>query len=114
MKLVTPWLALAVASIAVPWIMYPFAGFGSPSDVLAPAALWKVLWPVLLGGVLAVGLWRWGRRLPPIPEGDMIAMAGGVVRGAASCGTALERADGFLRQWPAASLSLFLGLSSWL
>jgi hypothetical protein len=38
----------------------------------------------------------------------MIAMAGGVVRGAASCGTALERADGFLRQWPAASLSLLL------
>jgi hypothetical protein len=81
--LVAPWLALAVASIAVPWIMYPFAGFGSPSEVLAPAALWKVLWPVLLGGVLAVGLWRWGRRLPSVPEGDIIAMAGGVIRGAA-------------------------------
>ena len=68
-----------------------------------------MLWPVLLGGVLAVLLRRWGHRLPPIPEGDMSSVAGGVVaRAAAASGAVLERSDGFLRQWPVASLSLLL------
>ena len=107
-RLVAPWLAMAVASIMVPWIMYPFAGIGSLSDALAPAALWKVLWPVLLGGVLAVGLRRWGHRLPRIPEGDVVVASGVVARAAAACGAALERADSLLRQWAIASLSLLM------
>ena len=107
-RLVAPWLAMAVASIAVPWIMYPLGGFGSPSDALAPAALWKVLWPILLGGVLAVGLWRWGRRLPRIPEGDVVVASGSVARAAAAGGAVLERGDSFLRQWAVASLSLLV------
>ncbi len=106
-RLVAPWLAMAVASITVPWILlYPFAGIGSLSDALAPAALWKVLWPVLLGGALAVGLRRWGHRLPRIPEGDVVVAGGVVARSVAACGAALERSDGLLRQWPVASLSL--------
>ena len=107
-KLVVPWLAMAVASIAVPWVMYPFAGLGSPSDALAPAALWKVLWPVLLGGVLAVGLWRWGDRLPRIPEGDVVVVSGAVARVAAAGGAVLERWDSLLREWAVASLSLLV------
>ncbi len=85
-----------------------FAGIGSLSDALAPAALWKVLWPVLLGGVLAVGLRRWGHRLPRIPEGDVVVASGVVARAAAACGAVLERADGLLRQWAIASLSLLM------
>ncbi len=88
---------MAVASITVPWISYPFAGIGSLSDAFAPAALWKVLWPVLLGGLLAVGLRRWGHRLPRIPEGDVIVAGRAVARGAAACGAALERADSLMR-----------------
>ena len=107
-RLVAPWLAMAVASIMVPWILYPFAGIGSLSDALAPAALWKVLWPVLLGGVLAVGLRRWGHRLPRIPEGDVVVASGVVARAAAACGAVVERSDGLLRQWPVASLSLLM------
>ena len=107
-RLVVPWLAMAVACIAVPWIMYPLAGFGFPSDAFAPAALWKVLWPVLLGGVLAVGLWRWGHRLPRIPEGDVVVAGGAAARAAAACGAVLERWDSLLRQWAVASLSLLV------
>ena len=107
-RLVAPWLAMAVASITVPWILYPFAGIGSLSDAFAPAALWKVLWPVLLGGLLAVGLRRWGHRLPRIPEGDVIVAGRAVARGSVACGAALERSDGLLRQWPVASLSLLI------
>ncbi len=107
-KLVAPWLAMAVASIAVPWIMYPLGGFGSLFDALAPAALWKVLWPVLLGGVLAVGLWRWGHRLPRIPEGDVVVASEAVARAAAAGGALLERGDSLLRQWAVASLALLV------
>ena len=107
-SLIVPWLAMAVASIAVPWIMYPLAGLGSPSDALAPAALWKVLWPVLLGGVLAVGLWRWGHRLPRIPEGDVVVASRAAARVAAASGAVLERWDSLLRQWAVASLSLLV------
>ncbi|MGB7840885.1 MAG: proton-conducting transporter membrane subunit, partial [Terrimicrobiaceae bacterium] len=107
-RLVVSWLAMAVASIAVPWIMYPLAGFGFPSDALAPAALWKVLWPVLLGGVLTVGLWRWGHRLPRIPEGDVVVASGAVARVAAASSAMLERWDSLIRQWAVASLSLLV------
>jgi hypothetical protein len=99
---------MAVASIAVPWIMYPLGGFGSLFDALAPAALWKVFWPVLLGGVLAVGLWRWGHRLPRIPEGDVVVASEAVARAAAAGGTLLERGDSLLRQWAVASLALLV------
>ena len=107
-RLVAPWLAMAVASITAPWILYPFAEIGSLSDALAPAALWKVLWPVLLGGVLAVGLRRWGHRLPRIPEGDVVVAGGVVARAAVASGALLERSDGLLRQWTVASLSLLV------
>jgi formate hydrogenlyase subunit 3/multisubunit Na+/H+ antiporter MnhD subunit len=107
-RLVAPWLAMAVASVAVPWILYPFAGIGSLSNALGPAALWKVLWPILLGGVLAVGLRRWGHRLPRIPEGDVVAASGVAARAAAASGAALERADSLLRQWAIASLLLLM------
>jgi multicomponent Na+:H+ antiporter subunit A len=107
-RLVVPWLAMAVSSVTVPWVFYPVAGMGALSDALAPAALWKTSWPILVGGMLAVGLWRWGHRLPRIPEGDIVVAGGSVSRAATVCGAALERADSLLRQWPIASLSLLI------
>lgn len=105
-RLLLPWLAMAVASVAVPWALYPAVGIGALSDILVPAELWQELWPVLLGGLLAVGLRRWGDRLPRVPEGDVVVAGAGAARAAAACGALLERADGLLRQWPVASLSL--------
>ena len=98
--LVWPWLVMAVASIAVPWALYPTPG------AFAPEALWAALWPVLLGAALAIGLWRWGESLPQLPAGDIVIAGERSVAAASRWGEAIERADGFLRQWPAASLSL--------
>ena len=67
-----PWLAAAAVSLVVPWSLFLTAPSGTLPDPLAPDVLWKALWPVLLGALLAIALWRWVRRLPRIPEGDIV------------------------------------------
>jgi formate hydrogenlyase subunit 3/multisubunit Na+/H+ antiporter MnhD subunit len=98
--LVLPWLAMALASLAVPWALYP------TPEALAGKALWAALWPILLGALLAAGLWGWGERLPHPPAGDIMVAGERAVRAAAGWGDAIGRADGWLQQWPVASLSL--------
>ena len=104
--LMRPWLFLAFAAVAVPWILYPTAESGSLLAALAPASLWEALWPVLIGGLLAVGLWPWGGRLPRVPEGDIVVTGETAMRATVAWGETIERADLYLRQWPVASLSL--------
>jgi formate hydrogenlyase subunit 3/multisubunit Na+/H+ antiporter MnhD subunit len=103
---VRPWIIVAFAAVAVPWALYPTAESGNLLDALAPATLWAALWPVLIGGVLGVGLWRWGHRLPRVPEGDVVLVGEAALRATVPWGEAVERADGHLREWPVASLSL--------
>lgn len=106
--LVWPWLATAVVSLVVPWTLYLTVPRGTLPDPLSAAVLWKALWPVLLGGALAMALWRWWRSLPQIPKGDIIVALDGGVRLAVTWGKALERTDGVLRQWPTATVSLLI------
>ncbi len=101
--LVWPWLVMAFASVAVPWVLYPVAG---RSEALAPEALWAGLWPVLVGAALAIGLWRWGGWLPHLPAGDIVVAGERAVRVTAKWADSVERVDAWLRRWPAASLSL--------
>jgi formate hydrogenlyase subunit 3/multisubunit Na+/H+ antiporter MnhD subunit len=101
-----PWLVTALASIAVPWALYPTVASGRWPDVLDPAALWAALWPMALGAGLAAGLWRWGSCLPSVPEGDVVVVGAGAMRAARVWGDALERAEWFLRQWPVAGVLL--------
>jgi formate hydrogenlyase subunit 3/multisubunit Na+/H+ antiporter MnhD subunit len=100
-----PWQAMALASVAVPWLLYPFAG-GDVTDALTSTALFDALWPVLIGAALALALRRWGSRLPPVPAGDIVGTAERAFHKSYIVGGALERADGHVRQWPAAGLSL--------
>jgi hypothetical protein len=104
--LVWPWLGVAFEAVAVPWTLFLTTGIGTMADVLAPSALWELLWPVLLGVVLAAGLRHFGHRLPPVPEGDVVALGGRAVRMGRAFGDWLVRAEGVLRQWPAAGVSL--------
>jgi formate hydrogenlyase subunit 3/multisubunit Na+/H+ antiporter MnhD subunit len=114
-RLAAPWLAIALAAVAVPWALYLTIGIGTLADAFSPASLWSSVWPILAGGVLAVGLWRWGARLPRIPEGDLVALADGAGGVALAAGEASARLDGLLRQWPVAGVSLLavaLGLAT--
>jgi len=51
-------------------------------------------------------LWRWGHRLPNVPEGDLVVAGEAAMRATGRWSEAIERADTYLRQWPVASLSL--------
>lgn len=106
--LVWPWLATAAVSLVVPWTLYLTVPRGTLPDPLSAAVLWKALWPVLLGGALAMALWRWWRSMPEIPKGDIIVALDGGVRAAVTWGKALQRTDSVLRQWPAATVSLLI------
>jgi formate hydrogenlyase subunit 3/multisubunit Na+/H+ antiporter MnhD subunit len=96
-------LALAACSLALgllPWESYLPAAAGASSSGPVLAELWKALWPLLAGGVVAILLGRWGE------EPRRGAIVRPVRRVVVAGGRALERADGLLRQWPVAGLAL--------
>jgi formate hydrogenlyase subunit 3/multisubunit Na+/H+ antiporter MnhD subunit len=105
--LTLPWLGIAPAAVAIPWALFPSAMPGGFAEVISIAGLWAALWPIVIGALLAIWLWRRPQTLPQIPEGDF----GGLVlnrglRAATACGAAFERSDVLLRQWPVAGVSL--------
>ncbi len=99
------WLALAVASMLVPWLMFPAVG-GDLADAVAAGTLWDAIWPMLVGAALAAGLRALSDPLPPIPAGDIVVAQEAAFRASAPLGALFERLDWRLRQWPAAGLSL--------
>jgi formate hydrogenlyase subunit 3/multisubunit Na+/H+ antiporter MnhD subunit len=100
------WLALAIAALLIPWLM--FAAIGSAAEALEPPKLWDAIWPMLIGAALAAGLWASGDSLPRIPAGDIIVAEEAAFHGLAPLGAAFERADRGVRQWPAAGLALLM------
>jgi len=108
--LTLPWLAVALAAVAVPWIPFPAVAETPAVDALAPAVLWEGLWPVLLGGLFAAGLYRVRYALPNIPPGDLIAIEGRAAAAGGALGAEMQRLDYHMRQWPVAGL-LFLALT---
>jgi formate hydrogenlyase subunit 3/multisubunit Na+/H+ antiporter MnhD subunit len=100
------WLALAVASLLVPWVTFP--AVGSPAEALAPAKLWDAVWPMLVGTALAAGLWAAGDRVPSIPAGDIVVAEEAAFGASAPLSAAFERVDRDLRQWPAAGPALLM------
>ncbi|EHM00300.1 NADH-ubiquinone/plastoquinone family protein [Acetobacteraceae bacterium AT-5844] len=108
--LLFPWLAVVVASLAVPWALYPAISGETVANLLAPAALWKLLWPMLLGGAALLLLHRWARGAGRVPEGDIIVLAerGGPALDRA--GAAVAWADAQLRRWEVAGV-LLVGLT---
>ena len=108
--LVWPWLATALAAAVLPWMLYSSVTNDLLRSALAPAEIWEALWPVLSGALASLALWRWGRVLPRIPAGDLLAADKGLVRLASASGAAMEKIDEHLREWPLAS-AMLLGLA---
>jgi formate hydrogenlyase subunit 3/multisubunit Na+/H+ antiporter MnhD subunit len=106
--LTVPWLAMAIAALVLPWLLYPATDLGPTAAALAPQALWASLWPVAIGAGIAFALRGWPDRLPRVPEGDIAAIIDGGSRAALGWGTRFDRFDAVIRQWPAATLALLL------
>jgi multicomponent Na+:H+ antiporter subunit A len=100
------WATLSVAALLVTWLIFP--AIGSPAEALDPAKLWDAIWPMLVGAVVAAGVWAVGDRLPRIPAGDIVVAEETAFRAALSLGPMFERADRGLREWPAAGLALLM------
>ncbi|MFO1026287.1 MAG: complex I subunit 5 family protein [Acetobacteraceae bacterium] len=104
-----PWLLTALASVLVPWVLYPAVLGGSLPYALSPAALLGAIWPVLAGAAAGVALQRWCRRMIPVREGDLIIPASiGAGKVVLAIGAAIGRVDTVLRQWPVAVTSLLV------
>jgi formate hydrogenlyase subunit 3/multisubunit Na+/H+ antiporter MnhD subunit len=100
------WAALAVAALLLPWLMYPV--IGGVAEAFGPAKLLDAIWPMLVGAVLAAGLWAVENRLPRIPAGDIVVAGEAAFRASMSLGPMFERADRGLREWPAAGFCLLV------
>lgn len=102
-------LALALCSLVLalfPWERYLPVPRGTPVTPFDIGAVFKVLWPILAGGVLAILLGRWADR-PRMPfANSVVAIIGPARRATLAVGGVIERLDGLLRQWTAAGLSL--------
>lgn len=103
-----PWLGLTAAAMIVPWALFTSLEVGRPEELLQAGALWKAIWPVLLGAGLAALLARFGP-LPALPEGDVLVFAERGFNGVApQAGRAADRLEATLSRWPVAGLALLL------
>lgn len=101
-----PWLVVLAASLVIPWALYPAVSGETIAGLLKPGALWKLVWPMLLGAVVLLFVSRLPHRLGAIPEGDIVALAGTgrpLLRGISD---RVGDIDAHLRRWPVAGFGL--------
>jgi formate hydrogenlyase subunit 3/multisubunit Na+/H+ antiporter MnhD subunit len=105
-------LLLALCSLLlglVPWETLLSVPPDAASSPLSLGTLWKTLWPLLAGAVLALLLGQWGPGWTRIHSGKTLAgIIGPARRPVLALGRAVELTDSVLRQWPAAGLALVI------
>lgn len=106
--LTVSWLGMALASVALPWALCLALPLGALPAALSPEALWAALWPVLVGGAIALGLDSVVRHLPRVPAGDLGIALGRFVGLAMAAGRGFEAIDTFARRWAVASIAMLV------
>jgi formate hydrogenlyase subunit 3/multisubunit Na+/H+ antiporter MnhD subunit len=111
-------LALALCALLLgllPPTAFELIGIGRPGEAAVVAVLladaggwakvWEGVWPVLIVAALVLGLRYWEGRGRRVPE---TAGSPQATPWPAGLGTALDRTDSVLRQWPVAGLALLM------
>ena len=99
------WPLIAAGAALLPYLSFPLVGDLAAAFTLSK--VWDSLWPILVGGALAVLLARADDRLPRIPVGDTIGAYETLFNRCLAPSTAVADAqDALFRQWPAAALAL--------
>jgi hypothetical protein len=71
-----PWLAVVVAAVAVPWLLFPGLAERPAAYALGLDAIWGGLWPILAAlAVAALAFRRLRHDHPYLPEGDLVVPA---------------------------------------
>lgn len=105
------WFAMALASLALPWMLYLSIPLDTLQNAITPAALWSALWPVLVGVGLAIVLNSIRARLPQVQAGDVgVALLPLEVEAGIATGRLFERVDAFARRWSVSCIALLLML----
>ncbi|CAH1666522.1 Formate hydrogenlyase subunit 3/Multisubunit Na+/H+ antiporter, MnhD subunit [Hyphomicrobiales bacterium] len=101
-----PWLIVWAASLVIPWSLYPVVSGETIASLLQPEALWKVVWPMLIGGAAFLLIRRMPQRLGAIPEGDIVVLAQAGSPLVDRLSDRVGEIDVHLRRWPMAGLGL--------
>jgi NADH:ubiquinone oxidoreductase subunit 5 (subunit L)/multisubunit Na+/H+ antiporter MnhA subunit len=99
-------LVPAVISLSLglfPWHRY--LPMSAPVHPLTVAALLSALWPILVGGVIAMLMGPWRLRFSKLPS-VLLSLTNRARSLTVASATGAEEVDGALRQWPAASLAV--------
>jgi multicomponent Na+:H+ antiporter subunit A len=104
--LTLPWLVMVFAAIVVPSALLPSAMLSLSSDVLDPRNLWDAIWPILIGGALAIGWLLLPQKPHVLSKGDLGTEVDLIASATRTFVSAFERAEAILRQWQAAGISL--------
>ncbi|HVZ08598.1 complex I subunit 5 family protein [Rhodopila sp.] len=100
-----PWLATALASVLLPWVLFAAVPGEDVVDALSPLNLIEAALPVAVGVVLGLGWRRWGGFLLR-DQAIVLPVSSTVARSTLSVGAAIERVDAAARLWPVATASL--------
>jgi formate hydrogenlyase subunit 3/multisubunit Na+/H+ antiporter MnhD subunit len=103
---VAPWLAVTVASLVIPWWLYPILSGNEPASAWELSSLWKLAWPMLLGAAIFAAARRFEALAGKVPEGDVLVLAERQLPRLERCLAAIERLDAGLRYWPLAGLTI--------
>ena len=105
-------LGLALCSLLLglfPWEAYLSTPHGIPAKPFDLTSLANTLWPILVGGMLAILLGSSGTQPAHVHYGKpIVAIVGPTRRAALALGGVLERIDAMARQWTAANVCLLL------
>lgn len=105
---ILPWIGLTIASFVIPVAIYFIPTDHQLANTLKLYALWSTLWPILVGVVIAFGVWLYKMPQIRVEPGDIgLALLNACSRPYPHLSRSATKFDDALKQWPIAAIALF-------